>query len=63
MRREIGNAALGGDEQWKERGEGNEHILGRFPQAEPGGEQRHPGENGDLADGGQARPEQALTER
>ncbi|MCY1420613.1 hypothetical protein D9M71_362400 [compost metagenome] len=59
--REIGDAALGGDEQRKKRGEGDEHPLGQFPQAEPRGEQRHPGENGDLAEGGEGRAEHAFT--
>ncbi|MNO61687.1 hypothetical protein D3C76_523410 [compost metagenome] len=57
----MGDAALGGDKQREKGGEGNEHPLGQFPQAEPRGEQRHPGENGDLTDGGEGWAEHAFT--
>ncbi|MNT90250.1 hypothetical protein D3C72_2311200 [compost metagenome] len=59
--REIGDAALGGDEQREKRGEGDEDPLGEFPKAEPGGEQRHPGENRDLAQRGEGWAEDSFT--
>ena len=59
LRGQAGDAALGGDEQREERSKGDEHPLGQFAETEPCGEQRHPGENGDLADGREGRAEQA----
>ena len=62
LRREVGDAALGGDKQREKRGEGDEYPLGQFAQAEPRGEQRHPGENRDLAQRGEGRAEHSFTD-
>lgn len=58
--REAGDTPLSSDQQREERGQAYENVLGPFTQAEPGGEQRHPGEQRHLAQGRKAWPEKAF---